>query len=108
MSPDSIQSMGGKARAATLSGEQRREISRKAALARWAGKTKPKPVTKVQPLHWYSMRTDNGAEYVRMSPYSWAQWMGESLEIVNFDTDELEAQFQAVIRRPNSKDRGTK
>src|SRR5208282_1872570 len=36
LTDDSIQSMGGKARAEALSGEQRKEIAQKAAAARWA------------------------------------------------------------------------
>lgn len=36
LADDSIQSMGGKARSEALSGEQKREIARKAAEARWA------------------------------------------------------------------------
>lgn len=39
--PQSIQSKGGKARALALSAEERSEISRGAANARWSGHVKP-------------------------------------------------------------------
>lgn len=48
----------------------------------------------IEKLDWWEM-TFGGGRFVRMAANSWAQWFGESLEIVQFDSWELEAQFQS-------------
>ena len=39
---------------------------------------------------------EGGIQYVRFSPVSWAQWMGESLEMIQFE-EGLEGRYQAHL-----------
>lgn len=49
---------------------------------------------KIERLDWWEMEFE-GVRYVRLGEHNWAQWMGESLEIIQFDWEQFEELFQS-------------